>query len=199
MYYSQELVSATNHASTFLRSQLFKSSIKMRPIRWNSDFVHSENWKVIPIYLNYEWAKNEMRTFDHPLASMGIGIFTEWLNHNCKELYPNALPFLDKFIATNLVNYIGISILPANTTLNEHVHYNIGNVKLHTAIYIPPACGISCDSMIGRTRVHYWKNENDHFFFDDNYSHYAWNHSSFDRYVLIVDFNSEMIIDLPGV
>lgn len=195
MFYSQEMISAANQASNYLRGKLFESTIKHRAVKWNSDFMHNENWKVIPIYLNYEWAKNEMRTFEHPLAIMGKGIFVELLNKKCQIMYPEALAFLSKFISTNKINYIGISILPANTALERHAHINPGNIKLHTAIYIPSSCGISCETLKNYTRVHTWVNRDDHYFFDDNQMHYAWNHSASDRYVLVLDFESDLLYE----
>lgn len=137
-----------------------------------------------------------MHTFSHPLASLGKGLFVDNLNHTAVERFPYAISILQEFINTQLVNYIGVSLLPPNTVLSPHKHNNPGNLKLHSCVLSPSSCGLSYsdDSQVYQ---HEWTSLVSSVYFDDNYLHSAWNNSSSNRYILILDFNKRLLVSTP--
>ena len=187
-------LSAELAADSLLR-RLHSSPSFFTSFRWDSDFAHDPNWSVVPLYLNPQWAVDHMHTFEHPLAFLGKGLFADALNSNAASKFKDAYAFLRDFIDTGLINYIGVSVLPSNTSLNPHLHPNPGNLKLHSAIHCPPGCGL-LHSDGDHCYQHTWLTTNCSVFFDDNFIHSAWNHSDSTRYVLIFDFKSSLITSL---
>ena len=137
MFSSTYLVSCAEYAAQLLRQELLADPSSFKSYRWDSDFAHDPNWSVVPLYMNYQWCSQEMHTFNHPLSPFGKGLFVENLNATALDRFPNVLSCLNEFINTNLVNYIGVSLLPPNTMLHPHKHSNPGNLKLHSCVLSP--------------------------------------------------------------
>lgn len=194
MFNSKEFANNANHAASSILHKYF-STQKLESVRWDSDFDHASNWEVVPIYLNYLWAIQEMHTFEHPLASLGKGIFVESLNSTAIDRFGDAISHLKNYIETGLINYIGVSRLPARTILKPHAHQNVGNLKLHCSVFCPPACGLMYTDKSGLTKIHQWPQTTSSIYFNDNNMHSAWNNSEIDRYVLILDFNAQLLSD----
>ena len=184
------------YAADALRYNLFLNPYIFRSYQWDSDFAHDPSWSVVPLYLNYRWCHDEMHTFNHPLVSLGKGLFVENLNCTALDNFPFALSFLSEFISTSLINYIGVSILPANTILAPHAHQNVGNLKLHASVYSPPSCGLAFSNSSGSSS-HQWSAKQTSVYFNDNYLHSAWNYSNKNRFVLIVDFHQSLLSSHP--
>lgn len=197
MFSSGYLSSQSELAAECLRGQFFLNPLLFKAYQWNSDFNHDPNWTVVPIYLNYSWCRDEMHTFEHPLAGMGKGLFVEHLNSSALETFPVAISYLQEFIESDCVNYVGVSVLPPRTTLSPHVHNNPGNLKLHACVFSPSSCGLTF-SNIDRSFTHQWGSQRSSVFFDDNFLHSAWNYSSVNRYVLIIDFKRDMLFSYPS-
>ena len=190
-YFSDNAELAADSLLRYLHSSpsLFISS------RWVSDFAHDPNWSVVPLYLNPKWAITQLQTFQHPLASLGKGLFADALNSAARSKFPDAFAFLSEFINTGLVNYLGVSVLPSHTCLNPHRHFNVGNLKLHASILCPPGCGLSFSDST-KCYQHNWLTTSSSIFFDDNFIHSAWNNSEATRYVLISDFQSKLLLTI---
>ena len=187
----------TEYAADVLRYNFFSNPLVFKSFQWDSDFAHDPSWSVVPLYLNYRWCRDEMHTFNHPLASIGKGLFVENLNRTALDNFPYALSFMSEFTATNLINYIGVSILPANTVLASHTHNNRGNLKLHASVFSPFSCGLSFSNK-NKSFLHQWSSKQTSVYFNDNYLHSAWNYSNIDRYILIVDFHQSLLSSFPS-
>ena len=192
MFSPSYLATCAEHAAQLLRQELLADSSSFKSYRWDSDFAHDPNWSVVPLYMNYQWCSQEMHTFTHPLSPLGKGLFVENLNTTALDRFPNVLSILNEFIDTKLVNYIGVSLLPPNTILHPHKHSNPGNLKLHSFVLSPSCCGLSY-SDDSQTYQHDWSSPVSSVYFDDNFLHSAWNNSSSNRYILILDFNKALL------
>lgn len=187
----------SEYAADVLRYNLFLNSDLFESYQWKSDFAHA-NWPVVPLYMNYFWCRDEMHTFNHPLASIGKGLFVESLNRTALDNFPFALSLMSEFIVTNLINYIGVSILPPKTSLAPHFHQNDGNLKLHACVYSPPSCGLAFSNS-SVSSCHLWAAKQASVYFNDSYMHSAWNHSNENRYILIVDFQQSLLSSYPDM
>lgn len=192
MYSSEYLAQCSEHAAQLLSQKLKNDPSSFKAYHWDSDFSHDPNWSVVPLYLNYEWCNREMHTFRHPLASLGKGLFVEALNNSAKDKFPLALACLNEFISSNDINYIGVSLLPPHTVLHPHKHVNPGNLKLHASVQVSHSCGLTYSDGLN-TYQHYWSSSPSSVYFDDNFTHSAWNNSSENRYVLILDFRKNLL------
>ena len=192
MFSPSYLATCAEHAAQLLRQELLADASSFKAYRWDSDFAHDPNWAVVPLYMNYQWCSQEMHTFTHPLSPLGKGLFVENLNTTAFDRFPNVMSILDEFIDTKLVNYIGVSLLPPNTVLHPHKHSNPGNLKLHSCVLSPSSCGLSY-SDDSQTYQHEWSSPVSSVYFDDNFLHSAWNNSSSNRYILIMDFNKTLL------
>ena len=74
----------------------------------------------------------------------------------------------------------------------------LGGLLLLTVVVFvsrPKKSGQLTDSGVELIAPAAWVNRDDHYFFDDNQMHYAWNHSASDRYVLVLDFESDLLYE----
>ena len=101
-------------------------------------------------------------------------------------------PVLSDFIKQHdtLIETAGFSILSPGTIINPHVGFSSDVLRCHLGIKIPE--GDCCLKVGGMVRK--WK-EAESFIFDDTIEHEAWNRTSEDRIVLLMDLNKEVLLN----
>jgi beta-hydroxylase len=84
----------------------------------------------------------------------------------------------------------GFSCLAAGTPILPHVGYSKAVLRCHLGLIVPDNCGMR----VGNQRLN-WQ-EGKCLIFDDTVEHEAWNHSSFSRIVLLIDFKKSNMLNL---
>jgi beta-hydroxylase len=135
-------------------------SVKNKMINYPETFLYDNGgWKVFPI-------------FDWPLG-LKVG--------EAAALLPNTTELIEKYVPNH--GAAAFSRLQGKTTIKPHVGHQGQYLRYHLGIDVPSGnCGLSSEN-----KVYRWENGSS-FVFDDRKLHHAWNKTTKDRVVLIVDF-----------
>jgi len=133
-------------------------AVKNNLVDWHDPEINKGGWKAFGIY-NYPEGEE--------LPSASLCPFTRNL---IKELFPNH-------------GMTGFSILSGGAVVSPHIGLQRDFLRIQLGIIIPE--GDCCLRSVNETTK--WK-EGEAFIFDDRLIHDAWNKTSEDRVILMIDF-----------
>lgn len=120
----------------------------------------------------------EAHLYNHGWDVYGLIVAGKPLLENC-IFCPQTTALLQQIPG---IENAGFSRLAAGTEIRPHVGYTKQVLRLHLGLVTPPDCGLRVGS-----EVQHWR-AGQCLVFDDTVEHEAWNRSSLDRVVLLVDF-----------
>jgi hypothetical protein len=145
-------------------------------IDWESDWDHSSEWQVLPVYFSRGMAEHRF----------GQGSSWESLVIPLSMLWPSVWSLVFENMEPEDVKLIAFSKLKANQELKPHQHANPGRKIFHMAVDVPEGdVGISTSS-----GDKLWTKPKEWITFDDNEIHSAWNNTEEDRVIFYLDYKA---------